>query len=73
MFEKRRMFWKVRARPLFVTSWTFSPDIRSLFPPGGEMKMAPPVGRYSPVMQLKKVVLPAPLGPMRATMSPSFT
>ena len=33
----------------------------------------PLVGWYTPVMQLKAVVLPAPLGPMRATILPSGT
>ena len=31
------------------------------------------IGSYTPVMQLKAVVLPAPLGPIRATISPWFT
>ena len=34
---------------------------------------APLVGWYTPVMTLKAVVFPAPLGPMRATISPSLT
>ena len=33
----------------------------------------PFVGSYTPVMQLKAVVLPAPFGPIRATISPWFT
>ncbi|CAM5688113.1 hypothetical protein SGLAM104S_03389 [Streptomyces glaucescens] len=33
----------------------------------------PRVGTYRPVRQLKKVVFPAPLGPMRPTISPVFT
>src|SRR4051812_36448583 len=33
----------------------------------------PPVGARSPTRQLKKVDLPAPLGPMRPTISPSPT
>ena len=31
------------------------------------------VGRYSPVRQLKKVVLPAPLGPISPMISPRLT
>ena len=36
-------------------------------------EIRPLVGSYTPVMQLKAVVLPAPLGPIRATISPWFT
>src|SRR3989442_14938746 len=32
--------------------------------------MVPLVGRYRPAMMLKKVVLPAPFGPMRLTIEP---
>ena len=35
--------------------------------------MLPLVAPTSPLMQLSKVDLPAPLGPMMATMSPSAT
>ena len=35
--------------------------------------MAPPVGSVRPAMTLKKVVLPAPFGPMRLTMAPAGT
>src|SRR6267142_865904 len=33
----------------------------------------PPLGLYTRVMTVKRVVLPAPLGPMRATTSPAST
>jgi hypothetical protein len=33
--------------------------------------MRPAVGRYTPAQMLKKVVLPAPLGPMMPKMRPS--
>src|SRR5215470_17048897 len=36
-------------------------------------KIAPDVGRRTPVRQLKNVLLPAPLGPMMARTSPSLT
>src|SRR5690348_2845010 len=36
-------------------------------------RMRPSLGRRSPAMQLKKVDLPAPLGPMRPTISPLST
>ena len=35
--------------------------------------MRPPVGRSTPVRQLKKVLLPAPFGPMMARISPRAT
>src|SRR5512133_149500 len=35
--------------------------------------MDPPSALYTPAIQLKSVVLPAPLGPMSPTISPSFT
>src|SRR5512147_1231277 len=35
--------------------------------------MDPADGRSSPLTRLKRVVLPAPFGPMRATISPSET
>src|SRR5262245_22340434 len=35
--------------------------------------MVPDVGRRKPDKRLKQVVLPAPLGPMRPTISPSST
>ena len=35
--------------------------------------MSPEEGVYTPVMRLKSVVLPAPLGPMTETISPSAT
>ena len=34
-------------------------------------RISPRVGRYTAVMQLIKVVLPAPFGPMNPTISPS--
>src|SRR5579859_2035807 len=36
-------------------------------------RMRPPEGARSPAMQLKKVDLPAPLGPIRPTISPAST
>ena len=61
---KRRMFWKVRPIPAFVivcgglpvTSWP-------------SKMTAPAVGLYRPVSMLKKVVLPAPFGPIRLTIA----
>ena len=58
--------WKVRAMPSLawasglarVTSWS-------------RKRIVPAVGSASPARQLKKVLLPAPLGPIRPTISPS--
>src|ERR1035437_4720213 len=60
--------WKVRAMPsracasgvALVTSWPLN-------------RMVPAVGCRSPARQLKNVLLPAPFGPIRPTMSPSVT
>ena len=59
----RRMFWNVRATPSAVI---LSGRIPVMSLPPKEMR--PPVGLYSPVSMLKKVVLPAPLGPMIETI-----
>src|SRR5258708_16561401 len=37
------------------------------------IRMDPADGRSSPLIRLKRVVFPAPFGPMRATISPSAT
>src|ERR1019366_6445620 len=62
------MFWKVRAIPSRVMRCGGSPlmEIPS-------KRTAPEVNGYRPVMQLKAVVLPAPLGPIMETISPSPT
>ena len=60
--------WKLRAMPrraccsgvARVTSWPLN-------------RMVPEVGVRSPATQLKKVLLPAPLGPIRPTISPCVT
>ncbi len=59
MREKSSMFWKVRAIPCWAIRWGLRPVISSPL-----KRICPAVGRYSPLMQLKIVVLPAPLGPM---------
>jgi hypothetical protein len=56
----RRMFWNVRAMPASATLCT------ALGSYGLPSSMnVPESGVYSPVITLKKVVLPAPLGPIR--------
>jgi hypothetical protein len=67
MLPKSRMFWNVRAIPARTT---FSGLGGSFVPLSVTV---PSVGMYMPVRQLKNVVLPAPLGPMRPTISPSWT
>ncbi len=54
------------AIPLRRTWWAIRPSIRS--PPS---RTLPCVGRSSPTMTLRSVLLPAPFGPTTATMSPS--
>ena len=62
------MFWNVRARPSRVRvaggrRVTSRPSKRT----------DPAQGRYTPLMQLIRLVLPAPFGPMMATSSPGAT
>ena len=61
-----RMFWNVRPIPRSVIACggfavTSSPS----------KTIVPPVGLYTPVSMLKKVVLPAPFGPMSDTIERS--
>src|SRR3954468_8884748 len=60
--------WKVRARPSRARS---SGGFFETSRPAKET--VPEVSGRSPVRQLKKVDLPAPLGPIRPRMSPSST
>ena len=62
------VIWYERARPLWEIRCGGSPATSSPF-----RKMRPLVGRSTPVTQLKKVLLPAPLGPMMARISPRGT
>jgi hypothetical protein len=55
----RRMFWKVRAMPAFATSCTALGWYG--WPPSSKV---PASGCRGPVSTLKKVVLPAPFGPI---------
>ena len=66
--ENSSMRWKVRPMPSRARSYTGRP-LMSL-----PARCTVPVsGRRIPRTQLKKVVLPAPLGPMRPTRSPGST
>ena len=58
------MFWKVRAMPFSAMRLGFSPVMFCAF-----SEIMPLVGLYTPVIMLKAVVLPAPFGPISATIS----
>jgi hypothetical protein len=62
------MFWNVRATPLrtILKAGCFSSDTPS-------RSTSPESGRYSRVMTLNAVVLPAPFGPMRPDICPCST
>ncbi len=65
IWANSRMFWNVRPMPSAVIAWggrstTSTPSNR----------IDPDVGLYTPVSWLKNVVLPAPFGPISATMEP---
>ena len=64
----RPMFWKVRARPARARC---AGDHVSMRRPARRTR--PEWVAANPLMTLKKVVLPAPLGPMRPTKAPSRT
>ena len=59
------MFWNVRAIPAEMTRVFGTASSRS--PP---RRIDPPLMSQKRVMQLKSVVLPAPLGPIRPQTSP---
>ena len=63
-----RTIWKVRIRPFIAICSGGNPAMIS--PPSITL---PAVGRNAPEIILKHVVLPAPLGPIKATISLSAT
>ena len=68
-----RMFWKVRATPRWLITCVFLPMTLTAAiagPPGQVMR--PSCGVYTPVSELNSDVLPAPLGPMIARISPRY-
>ena len=67
MFWKMTTFWNVRAMPS-RTMRCGGVRVRSL--PSNTMR--PSFGRYSRVIKLNSVVLPAPFGPIRPPMSPGL-
>ena len=64
--------WKVRTIPALAT---LEAPVRFRVLPSKDQAapLRAEVGRSKPVMRLKKVVLPAPLGPIRAVMIPRWT
>ena len=68
MFSKMRRFWKVRAMP---SRALFAGESSVMSSPPSQTR--PPDARCSLLMTLNSVVLPAPLGPMRATICPVRT
>jgi hypothetical protein len=62
------VFWKVRTRPSNAISLVFMPF--KFFP---RNITSPEAAARYPVMALNAVVLPAPLGPMSESTSPSRT
>src|SRR5215207_4739480 len=67
-FPNTRPCWNVRARPRLASSSAGSPVMSH-----PSNRTFPASGVSSPVTRLKTVVLPAPLGPMMLTSSPSAT
>jgi len=66
--RKSWMFWNVRATPVrtILNAGCFRSDTPS-------KRTSPESGRYSRVMTLNAVVLPAPFGPMSPEICPSST
>ena len=60
--------WKVLATPSLTTSCGGA--LSTLLP---STEIVPPVDVSTPVIRLKVVLLPAPLGPIRATISRAWT
>ena len=68
MVGSRLTCWNVRPMPRPAIAWAERPEI------GSPLKaISPAVGCSTPVTRLKMVLLPAPLGPIRATISPART
>src|SRR5437868_79021 len=68
MFWKRRIFWNVRPMPRCVNACGGFPVMSC-----PSKCTRPAVGLYTPVSMLKKVVFPAPFGPIRLTIDPVGT
>src|SRR5256884_2747673 len=68
MDGKGRTIWNVRPIPRRAIRYGFIPVIDA-----SSQRMSPASGRVSPLMQLRSVVLPAPLGPMIPNTWPGST
>src|SRR5438034_1201449 len=68
MDGKGRTIWNVRPIPRRAIRYGFIPVIDA-----SSQRMSPASGRVSPLMQLRSVVLPAPLGPMMPNTWPGST
>src|SRR5438093_8701360 len=68
MDGKDRTIWKVRPIPRRAIRYGGIPVIGA-----SSQRMSPASGRVSPLMQLRSVVLPAPLGPMMPNTWPGST
>ncbi len=60
--------WKVRPSPSAMRAWAGSPSIAR-----PASAILPEVGRWLPARRSNIVVLPAPFGPTRPTISPART
>ena len=70
MCRNSSMFWNVRAMPRrAIVPGLVRTRLRSPRFPLWKT-ISPTWGRYRPLMQLRRLVFPAPLGPMMAWMSP---
>ena len=65
--ERALVSWKVRTIPYWGNLWAGAFDIEA-----PSKLHSPSSGSPKPVRQLKKVVLPAPFGPMRAVIEPRW-
>ncbi len=67
------MFWKVLQIPSLAMRSGVSPTSWCCTPSLGLKVICPSVGLYTPVITLKTVVFPAPLGPIKPTICPFCT
>ena len=68
MESKLRTTWKVRAMPALAAATGPWPEMRM-----PSSRTSPLSGVTAPEMELKRLLLPAPLGPMRPRISPGWT
>ena len=68
IFVRLFVSWNVRTMPSFATLWAATPS--SSWPLNVHR---PELASSNPVTTLKKVVLPAPFGPINAVIDPRWT